>query len=218
MPPELLQLLQTMMQQRVGGGTGSPTPAPAAPAGFDILGLLKATDPDPVGTANRLSGLPSTAPGSQSPFTTGFFNPENSAASLTPEARLASQGNNAMNQWAQLGGMTGVDPTALAKMNAGAAAVPNAGPPMSGFGAIEPPPVQPTLPGVGSWLGNPTTGFDLVGPKNPTEGGGFILDSIPGVGRISPNETATGILNPPKKRRKPFSAGASANPSPGFAY
>lgn len=41
---------------------------------------------------------------------------------LTPEARLASQGNNATNQWAQLGGVEGVDPQKLHEMNQAAMA------------------------------------------------------------------------------------------------
>lgn len=214
MPPELLQLLQQMLQQRA-----QPQPQPQG-GGFDIASLLKATEPDPVGRGNRLSGLPSYAPGSESPFNTGFFNPENSAASLSPAARAASQGNNAMNQWASLG-FGAIPQGQMQSANAAMAAVPNAGPPMSGFGAIEPPPMAPAGPQVGSWLGGPATGWELVGPKNPGEGGGSLLGMVPPVGPISPNETPFGIMNPPAKRRKPLPAGVSASPgfsAGGFSY
>ncbi len=39
------------------------------------------------------------------------------ASSLTPEARLASQGPSAMNQWGQLGQVTGVDAGKLQEQN-----------------------------------------------------------------------------------------------------
>jgi hypothetical protein len=41
---------------------------------------------------------------------------------LSPAAALASQGNNATNQWAQLGGAPGIDPEELRRLNAAAAA------------------------------------------------------------------------------------------------
>jgi hypothetical protein len=41
---------------------------------------------------------------------------------MTPEALLASQGNTATNQWAQLGGVPGVDPEKLREMNSNARA------------------------------------------------------------------------------------------------
>lgn len=216
MPPELLQLLQTLLS----GGSARQPQQPQT----NILDILRATDPDPVGTNNRLAGLPSYAPGSQSPFATGFFNPENRATSLTPEARLASQGNNAMNQWAQLGGVSGVDPSALATMNA-AKARPHATPPRTDFGPVPAPPIppEPATPQVGSWMGGPQTGWELIGPKGPGSGGGFLLDSVPGVPPPKPNETPFGIVNPtvrrkPKAGRGGTSFGASGNPRPGFSY
>ncbi|SRR5580765_432023 len=41
---------------------------------------------------------------------------------LSPAAALASQGNNATNQWAQLGGVPGIDPEELKRLNAAAVA------------------------------------------------------------------------------------------------
>jgi hypothetical protein len=41
---------------------------------------------------------------------------------LSPAAALASQGNNATNQWAQLGGVQGIDPEELKRLNAAAVA------------------------------------------------------------------------------------------------
>lgn len=48
-----------------------------------------------------------------------FPNPVENAARLgmTPEALLASRGNDATNQWAQLGGVAGVDPQKMRDMN-----------------------------------------------------------------------------------------------------
>ena len=48
-----------------------------------------------------------------------FPNPVENAARLgmTPEALLASRGNDATNQWAQLGGVVGVDPQKQRDMN-----------------------------------------------------------------------------------------------------
>ena len=39
------------------------------------------------------------------------------ASQMSPEAVLASQGNNAMNQWAQRGAVEGIDPKELEKFN-----------------------------------------------------------------------------------------------------
>lgn len=50
-------------------------------------------------------------PGPSNPFSNGFFN--FGAAQMSPEARMATQGGSAMNQWAQLGGVDGVDPGKL---------------------------------------------------------------------------------------------------------
>lgn len=58
---------------------------------------------------------PSTGRSSGNAFDSGFF--KSGASQLTPEALLASQGNNAMNQWAQRGGVQGVNSTELARMN-----------------------------------------------------------------------------------------------------
>lgn len=71
---------------------------------------------DPVGDFSKRASLPSYAPESQSPFSTGYFN-QPSSAGLSPEAVQASQGNSATNQWAQLGGIPGVDPQQLKQLN-----------------------------------------------------------------------------------------------------
>lgn len=63
---------------------------------------------DPQGYANKVTQLPSYAPGSQSPFNTGFFN-----NTLKPEAALASQGLSATAQWGLRGGVAGIDPHLL---------------------------------------------------------------------------------------------------------
>ena len=52
----------------------------------------------------------------------GLFEGRRAADRLSPEAILASQGNNAMNQWAQRGAMKGIDPEDLARFNKQAAA------------------------------------------------------------------------------------------------
>lgn len=49
------------------------------------------------------------------PFSNGFFN--NTASQLSPEARIASQGNNAFNQWGREGELQGVDRRALDQAN-----------------------------------------------------------------------------------------------------
>jgi hypothetical protein len=70
---------------------------------------------DPVGYYNKMASLPSNAPGSLSPFAPGgqFEN----VPRLTPAAQLASQGNTATNQWAQMGGVEGMDPEELKRFN-----------------------------------------------------------------------------------------------------
>lgn len=200
MDPEFLKQLLTALF--------APRQA-AAPQGNSIQDIVRATDPDPVGTANKLSNLPSSAPGSLSPFATGFFNPENSAASMSPEARLASQGRSATNQWAALGANSAIDPAKLQQLNqAKVAAGMNSGaPPRNDFGPVQGPDVTVSdwNPQVGSWMGSPATGWELVGPAQPGQGGGNILGSIP-MGPVSPNETPFGIMNP-KQKRRPFKAG-----------
>lgn len=66
---------------------------------------------DPVGYANKVTSMPSYAPGSQSPFNTGFF--QTGASVMTPAARLASEGRSATAQWGLRGGVQGIDPKAL---------------------------------------------------------------------------------------------------------
>lgn len=90
------------------GMLGGLLAAPAAPP-FDFNALFSAMRNDPVGDANRAyrPGQPSAA----NPFDSGFF--KDSASNMSPEARIASQGRSATNQWAQLGGVPGVDPQKL---------------------------------------------------------------------------------------------------------
>lgn len=173
MPPELLQLLQAIL----GGGQRQAAPQGGQP---NVLDILRATDTDPVGTANKLSGLPSYAPGSQSPFNTGFFSP-----SLTPEARIASQGNSAINQWAQLGGVQGVDAGKVQGLtqqkNQAGAAMAGSVPPRTDYGEVQQPIPIPVAPPqhVGSWLPAPGGGWELLGPTGPNSGGGNVLSTLP---------------------------------------
>lgn len=54
----------------------APPKAQTQPTGgFDLSGLLKSlyAAKDPVGYANKMTAMPSYAPGSLSPFNTGFF-------------------------------------------------------------------------------------------------------------------------------------------------
>jgi hypothetical protein len=51
----------------------------------------------------------------------GQFAGHTAAETMSPEAILASQGNNAMNQWAQRGAVKGIDPEELKRLNASAA-------------------------------------------------------------------------------------------------
>jgi hypothetical protein len=65
---------------------------------------------DPVGYANKARSVP----GFEWNDPKGaFYN----RPKLSPEATLASQGLNATNQWAQRGGVEGIDPAELAKFN-----------------------------------------------------------------------------------------------------
>jgi hypothetical protein len=87
---------------------------------FDPAALVKALRYDPVAEHSKLASLPSYAPESQSPFATGYFN-QPSSMGLSPEAVLASQGNTATNQWAQMGGVPNLDPELLRRLNMGVA-------------------------------------------------------------------------------------------------
>lgn len=197
-----------------GGATAQPGASQT-----NVTDILRATDPDPVGTANKLGNLPSTAPGSLSPFATGFFNPENRATSLTPGARLASQGSNAMNQWASLGGVSGVDPNKLAALQKAKIAAGMSAPPRTNYGEVQQPEVTPSAPPphVGSWLGSPATGWQLVGPKDATSGGGNLLGTIPpgSTPAAPPNweepQPPTKAVGKGRKPRNPFGA-------PGFGF
>lgn len=74
---------------------------------------LAALRHDPQGDANR-----SYAPGTSNaanPFSNGFFT--SGASQMAPEAVLASQGNNATNQWAQTGANKNIDPSSLQQFN-----------------------------------------------------------------------------------------------------
>lgn len=211
MPPELMKLLAQML------GGGAQQPQQQQP---NVLDILQATDPDPVGTANKLSGLPSYAPGSQSPFNTGFFGP-----SATPEARLASQGSSAQNVWSQLGGMQGVNGQAVADLTGARnqMAASNGAPPRTDVGEVMQPtpiPVAPA-PQVGSWMGDVNSGWNLIGPARAGEGGGSLLGSVPSPKTPTmPFETPFGVSRPakPKAGRGAFNAGASAKSKSVFNY
>lgn len=74
----------------LGGGAVGGAGA-GAPAGPNIAGLLKQLqeDKDPVGRYDNRSNLPSNAPGSLSPFATGFFKPKSVAPSANSGAAAA---------------------------------------------------------------------------------------------------------------------------------
>jgi len=106
-PDPLMAILGKLLapQQSQGGG-----------GGVDLAGLINTlhSAQDPVGYANKMSQLPSYMQGSQSPFNTGFFKTGTSV--LTPEARIASEGGSATNQYAQRGGVRGVDPDLMRRL------------------------------------------------------------------------------------------------------
>lgn len=65
---------------------------------------------DPVGWTNKLRSLPFSEWGPGGAFA--------NRPQMSPEATLASQGNTAANQWAQLGAYQGIDPERLRQLNA----------------------------------------------------------------------------------------------------
>ncbi len=95
MNPQMMQMLMQMLapqQQQM-------------PQGPDFGSLLTQMRNDPQGDRNK-SYIPGEMNGSN-PFSNGFFN--FGAKDMTPEARMATQGRSAMNQWAQKGQVPGVD-------------------------------------------------------------------------------------------------------------
>jgi len=86
---------------------------------------LAALRNDPQGDRNR-SYVPGAAAGGPdaagNPFTNGFFN--SSAAQLTPQQRMQSQGGNAMNQWADASMFNGTLPPVQGAAEAAAMASP----------------------------------------------------------------------------------------------
>lgn len=118
-----------------GGGVGATSPASNPWAGLgalfapqqqspgiDFAKLFGAMRNDPVHDQN--SAYNAGVSGPANPFSNGFFN--DTAASMSPEARVASQGRSATNQWAQLGGVPGVDPEKLKNIMGGM--TPTSGP------------------------------------------------------------------------------------------
>ncbi len=94
-----------LMTALIAALTGTRNSAPTQNFGD----LFRAARNDPQYDQNR-SYVPGGT-GASSPFTNGFFN--SGAQQMSPEARAASQGRSATTQWAQLGGVPGVDPTKL---------------------------------------------------------------------------------------------------------
>lgn len=97
-------MLIQLMAQMFG-----PKPVTPTPAGLDIGSMLSQLRNDPQGDANHAYS-PGVA-NAGNPLTNGFFN--QSAVSLSPEARQATQGRSAMTQFAQMGQVPGVDPGSL---------------------------------------------------------------------------------------------------------
>lgn len=106
----MMMLLQRLMQ---------PQPTPQA-SGPDLGALLAQLRNDPQADQNKayMPGVQNAA----NPFDNGFFN--QSAASLSPEARQATQGNSAMTQWASRGAVPGVDPGILQSLMATMTPIP----------------------------------------------------------------------------------------------
>lgn len=101
-PPNPQANIWSMLGQALAG-------AGASGKGLDIPALLTALRNDPQGDANK--GYIPGVDNASSPFSNGFF--KDGASNMSPEARVASQGRSATNQWAALGGVPGVDPAKL---------------------------------------------------------------------------------------------------------
>jgi len=106
MPPETLALLAKMF-----GGNNQQMP--------DMAGIIKELNTPSAGEQQRLAYQGSQAPSymknENNPFNSGYF--QNQASDMSPEARLASQGGSAMNQWGMLGALPGVDAEKLGAFN-----------------------------------------------------------------------------------------------------
>ena len=199
------------------------TSEPQQPQGFDInafiaamqqiaaqnqQGRLTAQRERTSGAHYGMGGAPVVA--DPSPFDTGFF--KSSAAQLTPEARLASQGNNAMNQWAQLGQVDGVDPQKLRGLNA-----------QTGFGAPAMPDYSAAAAGASPepyrvsqspWsVAAPQADPDMNMVQNQQ-----MAQTPRAFAQPTPRPTPMPQPATPRPQATPFSFGASARPRPNFSF
>jgi hypothetical protein len=115
-------------------GAYNQTQSRPQPQGFDMAAMLAAfaqmqqaqqagalaqqqnyfTNTDPLGATARSNSRPmGLTSGSE---WSGMFG-DNAASAMSPEARMASQGNSATNQWASMGQNPGVDPYVLQGLN-----------------------------------------------------------------------------------------------------
>lgn len=109
----------TLMTKMLGGQQQQ------APTGPDLGALLAQIRNDPQGDANR--GYVAGHDGAGNPFSNGFFN--DTAAQMSPEARMATQGRSAKNQWAQLGQNPGVEASGLTALMGKMTPIPSGPPP-----------------------------------------------------------------------------------------
>lgn len=100
--PELaLQILRSLFAQRGGGGFSLGGGAQPRETIADKLSALTREE-DPVGYANKMSALPSDAPGSTSPFAPGMLFDQNRARLEAAPYLAATNGNDATNQLRRL--------------------------------------------------------------------------------------------------------------------
>lgn len=188
-----LEELQRTNPNAPFAGFGVPQDAPAAPGGDDALFKLIAAlinrpqpenpmaplfarlaNPDPVGERNRQWNQTGPGGGFDMAKEAGFF-----GAGLTPEARMASQGPTAQNQWAQLGGVQDIDPVALATLMAGMQRNTDGLPSPGVVTGRDAPFVSPGPAGA-SRLPVEGGGMEIVGQKPGMGGGNLLGFSTPG--------------------------------------
>jgi len=162
MPPYLMQLLAGFQQQQqdpmmamlqqVMAGRSQQQP-------FDITSLIREARNTPVQDANNAHDARLAA----DPWAEGglFAN----RPQLSPEARAASQGLNATNQWAMRGQVPGVDPQKLAGMMPMAPTPEQNRQKLGAAGLIQPPAQQPMAPVSNAFDAN-TTGKMSFGTNN----------------------------------------------------
>lgn len=149
---------------------------------------------------------------------------QNKASQLSPEAALASQGNNAMNQWGQVGQVAGVDAAKLQGLNQLAGNMQGANPhpmPSAADGAMAASPGAYT-PVQGAFA----PPAPLMSPDGPMNGmseqqamQGYLAQAQPGFFTMRPQTPQLPQDQPPQQPRRPgFKAGATARPGSSFSF